>query len=144
LDLADDLTGAADAVAPFARHGMRADLAYVVRGKLRGDLEESDARAWDTETRVLPPERSVAITRLTRAATRRLKAFDPLLYYKKIDSTLRGHLRWNWRRCGVNFPAAWPSSALPFPQNGRTVENGRPDRFGAPLSAPGRQTVGGV
>jgi len=54
--VADDLTGAADAVAPFARHGMRADLAYVVRGKLRGDLEESDARAWDTETRVLPPE----------------------------------------------------------------------------------------
>jgi uncharacterized protein YgbK (DUF1537 family) len=139
--VADDLTGAADAIAPFAQCGLNADIAYVVRGKLRCDPAESDARAWDTETRELPPERSFAISRLTRTATRRLKAFDPWLYYKKIDSTLRGHLRLELDAMRRELPFRLSVVCPAFPANGRTVENGILTVYGTPLLAPGRRTV---
>lgn len=122
--VADDLTGAADSVAPFASRGLHADVAFTHRQKLRSEMPESEARAWTTETRDLSPDRSIVIRRLKRAATRRLKAYSPRLYYNKIDSTLRGHLRLELDAMRLELPGRLAIVCSASPANGRTVQDG--------------------
>lgn len=122
--VADDLTGAADSVAPFAARGLGADLQWAAGGKLPADLAESEARAWCVGTRDLPASREAAIRRLTRAATRRLQRFAPSITYKKIDSTLRGHLRPELDAMRTELPGRLAVVCPAFPANGRTVRAG--------------------
>src|SRR5262249_2107889 len=91
--VADDLTGAADSVAPFARRGLQASVCFSIGHKPGFCLAEGDALAFTTNTRDAPAQPQGYITTVVRRAARRLKACAPILYYKKIDSTLRGHLR---------------------------------------------------
>jgi D-threonate/D-erythronate kinase len=123
--VADDLTGAADSAAPFAASGMRADVQWARQGKLPTDLQASDARAWSTGTRDFPLERESAVRRLTRAAVRRLRQFAPHIYYKKIDSTLRGHLRAELDAMRTELPGRLAVICPAFPANGRTVRGGQ-------------------
>jgi uncharacterized protein YgbK (DUF1537 family) len=69
-------------------------------------------------------ERAPAIRRLTRAATRRLRAFDPIVTFKKIDSTLRGHLRIELDAVRSELPTRLAIVCPAFPANGRTVRAG--------------------
>jgi len=121
---ADDLTGAADSVAPFAARGLSADVQWVSGGKLPGDLDAVDARAWCAGTRDMPPSREFAIRRIARAVTRRLQRFSPQLFYKKIDSTLRGHLRIELDAMRIELPGRLAIVCPAFPANGRSVREG--------------------
>ena len=85
LILADDLSGAADCAAPFAARGLRT---VVTLGDPRG-VDDSDVVAIDADTRRLPAEQAgEEVGRLVRAHARGAGQ----LLYKKIDSTLRGHV----------------------------------------------------
>jgi uncharacterized protein YgbK (DUF1537 family) len=84
--IADDLTGALDAGAPFVRAGLRASL------PLSGDpaeVPEADVVLLNTESREAPDPGRAA--EAARAAAERLRARGIARVYKKIDSVLRGH-----------------------------------------------------
>lgn len=80
--LADDFTGACDTGLQFVRAGLSA------RVQMSGTPEPvSDILVWDTETRNSAPR--AAADRVTRAA-RQLAGHTGCIWYKKVDSTLRG------------------------------------------------------
>ncbi|MEQ6917992.1 four-carbon acid sugar kinase family protein [Halomonas aquatica] len=91
--VADDLTGALDATAPFAARG--ADARVVISLAALDDVLTSWEGAWpdviavNTESRHLDAEE--AAQRVVDA-TRRLARAKPVAWFKKIDSTLRGQV----------------------------------------------------
>ncbi|PXX96506.1 hypothetical protein CR157_14940 [Halomonas sp. LBP4] len=91
--VADDLTGALDATAPFAARG--ADARVVISLAALDDVLASWQGAWpdviavNTESRHLGA--AEAAERVADAA-RRLKRATPAAWFKKIDSTLRGQV----------------------------------------------------
>jgi uncharacterized protein YgbK (DUF1537 family)/phosphoglycolate phosphatase-like HAD superfamily hydrolase len=128
--VADDLTGAADAAAPFAACGLRTvvllpgappDASAEVCARSAGsrDLDESAAAA--------------AVAQACRA----LGAPGPGdVALHKVDSTLRGHLR-------AELAAALAAWALPravvapaFPSQGRTTRGGVQFAHGVPVDRP--------
>lgn len=137
--LADDLTGAADA-ANYFRTGL-----YRVRVSLNPDAPWDPAlgphvvQVADTESRAADPEE--ARRRVARAAGG-LKDLGTHLgtagagglhVYKKVDSTLRGHLGIELEAAlealGRRFAVVAPS----FPANGRQVVGGRLSVHGTPV-----------
>jgi uncharacterized protein YgbK (DUF1537 family) len=130
--VADDLTGAADSVAPFARRGLRAGLGYAIGEGMTYGIGDENALALDTETRSIPVARQTTIVRLTRAATRGLKRGQAGLFYKKMDSTLRGHLRLELDAMRQELPDRLALICPAFPANGRTVEQGLLHIYGVP------------
>ncbi|MDA0337708.1 MAG: hypothetical protein O2782_21290 [bacterium] len=80
--LADDFTGACDTALQFVRAGLSARVQ--VAGVPAGDV---DVLVWDTQTRNHPA--AVARDRVADAVVR-LEPFLDRLWYKKVDSTLRG------------------------------------------------------
>ncbi len=124
LVVADDLTGALDTGACFARHGLRTRVTW-------SDAPAVDCDVWvlDTESRDLPP--ASARERL-HGMVARLPA-HPRRLYKKVDSTLRGNV-------GAELEALLQAAALPravlapaFPAQGRTTRDGRQFVHGVPL-----------
>lgn len=91
LLVADDLTGAADAGAQFAKIGLNT-LLISMKEDRRVNLAEyadRDVLVVNTDSRGSSPERAF------RLVSDLLKAYDRELYpviYKKIDSTLRGNI----------------------------------------------------
>src|SRR5512138_664512 len=83
--IADDLTGAADCGSAFAAAGLRTFVA-AGGGAVPGDI---DAISIDVDTRRME---AGAAARLAGAAAERASALGPRILYKKIDSTLRGHV----------------------------------------------------
>ncbi len=139
LILADDLTGACDAAAPFARRGRPTAVPIFATAPYDRDVDSSN-RAGPPEAECRPAQGSgatvIAISTETRdaepAAIRRRileaasawSARRPLHIFKKIDSTLRG-------RAGLEIAAALEAFACDaalvcpaFPQMNRTVEAG--------------------
>jgi uncharacterized protein YgbK (DUF1537 family) len=114
--IADDLTGALDAGAPFLRHGLRAVLPF--DGRI--DRAAADVVLITTASREgdAPPAAAAA----HRAASAVREAGISRVY-KKIDSTLRGHP-------GVELKAILDVFggravvAPAFPAQGRTTRNG--------------------
>lgn len=110
--LADDLTGACDAAAPFAAAGLSTSV-YLAGGGLG-----SSVRAVDLNCRERTEEAKSRVWACARAA-RHTRIF------LKIDSTLRGPiadmvdgvLAGSGRRCAIIAPA--------FPEQGRTIVLGR-------------------
>jgi D-threonate/D-erythronate kinase len=87
--IADDLTGAMDAAAPFARRGARTRVLPRPGTFDIGRDGGYDVVAINTESRHLSaPDAAVA----TLEAVRSLSASDPDVVFKKIDSTLRGQV----------------------------------------------------
>lgn len=89
--VADDLTGALDAAAPFAQRGATTRVVIALEG-LEASLDAwqgalPDVIAVTTESRHLMA--SAAAERVTQA-TRILARLAPAVWFKKIDSTLRG------------------------------------------------------
>ena len=124
--LADDLSGAADCAAPFARVGQEVRVAF--------DAEFSghaQVVAIELDTRRM----TEAEARDTAArAARRVADADGAIVYKKIDSTLRGHVA---AELGVTIHELTPRPltlfAPAFPSMGRTTSNGRVLVNGTPL-----------
>ncbi|MFO8044344.1 MAG: four-carbon acid sugar kinase family protein [Halomonas sp.] len=91
--IADDLTGALDAAAPFAARGASARVVIALE-RLEQALEAwgselPEVIAVNTESRHLLP--AAAVARVAWAA-RCLARADPEWWFKKIDSTLRGQV----------------------------------------------------
>ncbi|HVG95271.1 MAG TPA: four-carbon acid sugar kinase family protein [Chloroflexota bacterium] len=134
--IADDLTGALDAGAPFLRAGLRAVLPLTADP---GPAAAADVLLLNTESRDAPDAGPAAAA--ARAAARALRASGVPRVYKKIDSVLRG------------FPGPELGAVLDvyggralvapaFPAQGRTTLagvqrlHGRPvERFGGRLAA---------
>ena len=116
--VADDLTGAADTGAQFARGWRRVAVRFAP-----GALPAADVAVLSTNSRYLEKK---AASAAARAAVEELSgAAAPRWIYKKVDSTLRGHP-------AAELDAvcqAWPSEpvlvAPAFPAQGRTVRDGR-------------------
>jgi uncharacterized protein YgbK (DUF1537 family) len=117
--VADDLTGAMDAAAPFADIGASASVVLNCEAAL---ASSATVLSVDTDTREASPQEAArtvqrAMTKLCAAGTR--------LPFKKIDSTLRGNigaetiaaLAGSGRRCAIVAPAA--------PAQGRVLRDGQ-------------------
>ena len=134
--VADDLTGAADAVALFAGRGYRANVGFkIAHSQEPFPLAEGDALAYDTATRDMAAEQAEAIHLTTRQAARRLAEGKPRIIFKKIDSTLRGHLRLELAAVRQEFPERLAIVCPAFPAQGRTVRAGVPHIHNLPWTA---------
>lgn len=83
--IADDLTGALDAGAGFARAGLRATLPFSGRA---ADAPDADVVLINTDTRERTAQQAA---QAARVAAEQVKAAGVERVYKKIDSVLRGH-----------------------------------------------------
>ncbi len=116
--VADDLTGACDAAAPFLRGGRVLVELWPVR--VADSADDVACRAVSTDGRDLDPAQAQA---RAREATQRLLDLGARPY-KKLDSRLRGHV------CAELAGAleAWPGRALlcpALPAEGRVTAGGR-------------------
>lgn len=84
--IADDLTGAADAAAPFATAGL---VTRLLLDTSQGDIAGCAVVAVSTGTRAMP---SVEAGDIVRREALRLRSQGVRQFYKKIDSTLRGNV----------------------------------------------------
>lgn len=130
--VADDLTGASDTGAVFARQGLRTIVC--VAPSLGGDVPPADVLVMSTESRQLPTERAAeAVNACAREVERWLAGRAPRWIYKKIDSTLRGHpaaeLVALMRAMRIDRVLVAPA----FPAQGRTTVGGRQRVNGVPL-----------
>ena len=131
--VADDLTGAADTGACFARAG----LGTVIR--LSGTtVPNADVVAVSTESRDLDERRGQQ-----RPSAAALMAYQPAVkamrrprwVYKKIDSALRGHPRDELLAAMEAIGATRALVAPAFPAEGRTTVGGRQHIDGVPLES---------
>lgn len=147
--VADDLTGALDAAAPFAGRGLRVKVhrspdtlpapdegtdGSSAPGNARSGATSRDGSgavlAVSTSSRHLAP---AAARGVVEASGRRLLAWTPRLVFKKVDSTLRGPvpdevaaaMEVFGRRSALVCPA--------FPAAGRVVRDGEVFVYGEPL-----------
>ncbi len=119
--IADDLTGACDTGVKFALRGLRVVVALSpTLDSIR--LPESDLLALSTDTRTAAPETA---RRRIRGACLWLERQGAALFYKKIDSVLRGNI-------GAEIAAALEMSRCPFavvapalPVMGRRMRGGK-------------------
>src|SRR5436190_7179662 len=125
--IADDLTGALDAGAGFARHGLRAILPFSGRPE---DAPGADVVLINTDTRDKPDP---AIARVeAHAAALRLRDAGVRWVYKKIDSVLRGHP--GPELAGVLEAFDGRALVAPaFPAQGRTTRHGVQLLYGRPV-----------
>jgi uncharacterized protein YgbK (DUF1537 family) len=117
--VADDLSGAADCAAAFA--GACGPVAVVL-----GDVPARSGRmAMDTDSRAMDPAAAVAV--VARAFERIARGgWVPGLVYKKIDSTLRGHVAAELRAALDAAPQFSLAVVAPsFPEQGRTLSGGK-------------------
>jgi D-threonate/D-erythronate kinase len=139
--IADDLTGAADSAAACMEAGAEA---VVLLGKAGGDdsaPEGASVVAIDANTRCLAPRQAAEVTaRLVRRYGNAGAPGDQAFFFKKVDSTLRGH--WavelgaalNARREQVSGGQRIVALLAPaFPAQGRTTVHGRQMLNGKPL-----------
>jgi uncharacterized protein YgbK (DUF1537 family) len=126
--IADDLTGANDTGAQFSRRGWATSVAWGDAPAAGG--EESDVRALDTGGR----SREVATAReRAAAAARALRDAGYTRLYKKVDSTLRGHVAAEIAAVMEASGARGCLLAPSYPANGRIVQRGRLYVRGVPL-----------
>src|SRR5439155_4546261 len=115
---ADDLTGACDAGAPFAAHGLET---VVLLPDRASSSSAAAVTVLDTESRDLEP---TAARARVRGVAARLAAGRPRLLYKKFDSTLRGAVAAEVAGMLEGAGIARVLVAPAFPAQGRTVVDG--------------------
>ena len=122
--VADDLSGAADCAASFA------DAGRPISVYLHG-LPQGPCWALDTDTRAMDEPSAVAQTR--RVFGQLAAGADSHLVYKKIDSTLRGHVGAELGAALAAAPQFAAALVAPaFPQQGRALEGGKVVVHGRP------------
>ena len=126
--VADDLTGAADCGIAFLRSGLSA-VVVLSDGHEATQSVAADVLALDADSRRLPPDIAVAIN--ARLARRYLS--DDLVFYKKIDSTLRGNIA--AELAALTSLAGLAIVAPALPATGRVTRGGRVYVHGMPLEA---------
>ncbi len=119
---ADDLTGACDTGAPFAARGLETLVVVQdVDGPPALPRETPTVLVVDTESRAATAEEARA---RARAAGSALKAGSPRILYKKVDSTLRGHVAAELDGMLDGSGLAVAILAPAFPGQRRTVVDG--------------------
>ncbi|MGE5570235.1 MAG: four-carbon acid sugar kinase family protein [Rhodospirillales bacterium] len=143
LGLADDLTGALEIGAKFAKAGLRPLVTTELTLCPAGWEESHDALVIDTETRHAAPEEAAARVRLLASAARERGVS---IVYKKTDSTLRGNIGSELKALLDAFPGAPVLYAPAYPAMGRTVKRGVLLVNGVPVSetAFGREPLNPV
>jgi uncharacterized protein YgbK (DUF1537 family) len=130
--LADDLSGAADCAAAFARDG-QAPLVLLDPSVAAADYAiGADVVAGTADSRDLDPTAAVVATAEMVEA---LGALHPARWYKKIDSTLRGQIGPELRETTDRVRPALTVVAPAFPAAGRTLIGGRAYVYGEPLES---------
>lgn len=127
--IADDLTGAADVGAGLAGKGL---VALVSLGP--GSVPAADVLVVSTESRHIPEQDAVARVGIgARHLLQQTSEGETRWFYKKIDSTLRGHpgpeLAVMMRELGLEQAVVAPA----FPAQGRTTIDGQQRVDGAPV-----------
>ena len=121
LVIADDLTGANDTAAQFAKLGLKAittlDLESVERL-----LKDYDVVAVDTETR--HKTSGEAHNGLVQLGNRIKGYSDKILLYKKVDSTLRGNIDYEIKGLFESINPDLVVFAPAYPKQGRTTKAG--------------------
>ena len=131
--VADDLTGACDAAAPFAARGLPTTvLLEPPMPTPAGD--EVAVLAIDADSRRVG--RRAAAARTT-AAVRAARAAGMAVLFKKVDSTLRGHVAAELAACQRAWGTPLAVLCPAFPAVGRWVQGGR-------VLVDGRGDVGAV
>lgn len=120
--VADDLTGAADCAAAFAATGHRPTVLLEPGGCRRrwtagGGIVALSANSRDVE--------AAAARDATANAVRELSAGQPHIWFKKIDSTLRGHLGTELSVIGELLHPEVTIVCPAFPRTGRILREGR-------------------
>lgn len=120
--IADDLTGALDAGAPFAMHGLKTLVACTPDALDRGLRQGPDVLCVNTATREMDAETAAA---RVLAVARRLAAANPRIAFKKIDSRLKGPVSAELAATlhGLAFDRAAIAPAIP--DLGRVVRGGK-------------------
>lgn len=125
LIIADDLTGAADSGAQFARSGWRTKLALTLPLRVLepGSPDDAHVLVLTSESRSLPSgvDAAQAVKKVLTACP--LSSFP--LVYKKIDSTLRGHPAAELAAVMSALGEARALIAPAFPAQGRATLRGR-------------------
>lgn len=115
LVLADDMTGALEVGAVFARSGFRA----IVSTRTEPNCD-ADVCVIDTETR----HSTAAVAFEKTIDVVQGSGRTPDLIYKKTDSTLRGNIGAELNALATVFPDWHIGYASAYPEQGRTVKNG--------------------
>ena len=135
LVLADDLTGAADAAVALAGVGRNAEV--VLRAKLAMQAR-TEVVSVDLDTRRMAAD--AAAQAVAHAVTEAAGGAPARRLFKKIDSTLRGHLGVELAAMARALPAPRDGLRLLYlvapahPELGRTMANGRLHVHGRPLA----------
>ena len=126
--IADDLTGATDTGIQFAAAGLET---LVVLDEALACDNDFDAIVLDTDSRGIP---RVEAAERARVAAERALSCGAAMFYKKIDSTLRGHFGAELEavRAAGGFDCAVVAPA--FPRQGRTTRGGVQYLYGTPVS----------
>ncbi len=138
--LADDLTGAADTAPYFHRGDNQVRIGFHGQLGWSSALDSGGVQIVDTETREV--SKQDAYVRVLSVATQlafvivtvHAQGGQPVWVYKKVDSTLRGHLGTEIAAAlrGLNRSLAVLAPA--FPQNGRVVRGGELYVNGIPVN----------
>lgn len=87
--IADDLTGALDAAAPFAERGLRTRVVLAHADWDAAATADAEVLCINTASREIAADEAAHRVAI---ATTKLAAFKPTLLFKKVDSRLKGHL----------------------------------------------------
>lgn len=127
LIIADDFTGANDSGLQLRRKGLST---LVQIGHQVGPAKKSDALVLDTESRNTDEE---SAAKLVRSTLQGMDAQEFSVVVKKIDSTLRGNICSEVLEVASFFHADVIVVSPAFPEQGRTVKDGRLLVRGVPL-----------
>lgn len=131
--LADDLTGALDAAAPFAGRGMRTQVALRAEAVEAALAENPDVLSVNLDCRETTPEAARAAVAAVRAQLPR-----DVTLFKKVDSRLKGNI-------AAELDALAPRLALvapAIPAFGRIVRAGAVEGFGVDTPIPVAAVLG--
>jgi D-threonate/D-erythronate kinase len=130
--LADDLSGAADCAVPFARAGFFTEIFLHPEIFARTNPAVG---AIDLHTRELAPDQA---SRLTSQALRLIRSDRETVWYRKVDSTLRGNIGSDVLSTVSGIPGKRVVFCAPaFPDTGRTNFHGKVFVNGMPLEESG-------
>jgi len=131
--IADDLTGAADAANYFRTKHRRVRVSFSPSTPWMFSLGTNVVQVFDSESRVL--DEDAAWRRVAFAGEQLVTSLsNGFFLFKKIDSTLRGHVG---REIEALLKATGRTTAVlapSFPANGRTVEDGKLLVGGVPIT----------
>jgi D-threonate/D-erythronate kinase len=126
--LADDLSGAADCAVPFARAGFFTEV--FLHPEIFARTSPAIG-AIDLHTRELAPDHA---SLLTSQALRLIRSDHETVWYRKVDSTLRGNIGSDVLSTVCGLPGKRVVFCAPaFPDTGRTTSHGKVFVNGMPL-----------